>query len=93
MTRTRYGSLAGGGLNWDSLPLKLFARGNANPGTPPTSTSPAIGRTGTHCRNLNVTMPPGYALNLLPVKRPSPGISSPSWPRCGPKGGWATRCI
>lgn len=29
MTRTRYGSLAGRGLNWDSLPLKLFAGGNA----------------------------------------------------------------
>jgi ribonucleoside-diphosphate reductase beta chain len=29
MTRTRYGSLAAGGLNWDSLPLKLFAGGNA----------------------------------------------------------------
>ena len=29
MTRTRYGSLAGGGLNWNSLPLKLFAGGNA----------------------------------------------------------------
>ncbi|MGH3525625.1 MAG: R2-like ligand-binding oxidase, partial [Mycobacterium sp.] len=29
MTRTRYGSLSTGGLNWDSLPLKLFAGGNA----------------------------------------------------------------
>jgi ribonucleoside-diphosphate reductase beta chain len=29
MTRTRFGSLAAGGLNWDSLPLKLFASGNA----------------------------------------------------------------
>ncbi|BBU24842.1 R2-like ligand-binding oxidase [Mycobacterium xenopi] len=29
MTRTRYGSLAAGGLNWDSLPLKLFVGGNA----------------------------------------------------------------
>ncbi|OMC28673.1 ribonucleotide-diphosphate reductase subunit beta [Mycobacterium sp. GA-1841] len=29
MTRTRFGSLAAGGLNWDSLPLKLFAGGNA----------------------------------------------------------------
>ncbi len=29
MTRTRYGSLAAGGLNWNSLPLKLFAGGNA----------------------------------------------------------------
>ena len=29
MTRTRLGSLAEGGLNWDSLPLKLFAGGNA----------------------------------------------------------------
>ncbi len=29
MTRTSSGSLAGGGLNWDSLPLKLFAGGNA----------------------------------------------------------------
>jgi ribonucleoside-diphosphate reductase beta chain len=29
MTRTRFGSLATGGLNWDSLPLKLFAGGNA----------------------------------------------------------------
>jgi ribonucleoside-diphosphate reductase beta chain len=29
MTRTRYGSLSGGGLHWDSLPLKLFAGGNA----------------------------------------------------------------
>ena len=29
MTRTRLGSLAEGGLNWDSLPLKLFAAGNA----------------------------------------------------------------
>ncbi|BBY06660.1 R2-like ligand-binding oxidase [Mycobacterium noviomagense] len=28
MTRTQYGSLAAGGLNWDSLPLKLFAGGN-----------------------------------------------------------------
>src|SRR6201996_8583595 len=29
MTRTQLGSLAAGGLNWDSLPLKLFAGGNA----------------------------------------------------------------
>jgi len=29
MTRTYSGSLAAGGLNWDSLPLKLFAGGNA----------------------------------------------------------------
>ena len=29
MTRTRSLSLAAGGLNWDSLPLKLFAGGNA----------------------------------------------------------------
>jgi ribonucleoside-diphosphate reductase beta chain len=29
MERTRFGSLAAGGLNWDSLPLKLFAGGNA----------------------------------------------------------------
>jgi ribonucleoside-diphosphate reductase beta chain len=29
MTRTRLGSLGEGGLNWDSLPLKLFAGGNA----------------------------------------------------------------
>jgi ribonucleoside-diphosphate reductase beta chain len=29
MTRTHSDSLAAGGLNWDSLPLKLFAGGNA----------------------------------------------------------------
>jgi ribonucleoside-diphosphate reductase beta chain len=29
MTRTGTGSLAAGGLNWDSLPLRLFAGGNA----------------------------------------------------------------
>src|ERR1700752_3505397 len=29
MTRTRSGSLAAGGLDWDSLPLRLFAGGNA----------------------------------------------------------------
>jgi ribonucleoside-diphosphate reductase beta chain len=29
MMRTRLGSLVEGGLNWDSLPLKLFAGGNA----------------------------------------------------------------
>ncbi|ORW33670.1 ribonucleotide-diphosphate reductase subunit beta [Mycobacterium paraense] len=29
MARTRYGSLGLGGLNWDSLPLRLFAGGNA----------------------------------------------------------------
>jgi ribonucleoside-diphosphate reductase beta chain len=29
MKRTRLGSLAAGGLNWESLPLKLFAGGNA----------------------------------------------------------------
>src|SRR6201996_7753960 len=29
MTRTHSGSIAAGGLNWDSLPLKLFAGGNA----------------------------------------------------------------
>jgi ribonucleoside-diphosphate reductase beta chain len=29
LTRTCYGSLAAGGLNWNSLPLKLFAGGNA----------------------------------------------------------------
>jgi ribonucleoside-diphosphate reductase beta chain len=29
MARTRYGSLVCGGLNWESLPLKLFAGGNA----------------------------------------------------------------
>ena len=29
MTRTSTGSMVAGGLNWDSLPLKLFAGGNA----------------------------------------------------------------
>jgi ribonucleoside-diphosphate reductase beta chain len=29
MTRTRYGSLGRRGINWDSLPLRLFAGGNA----------------------------------------------------------------
>jgi len=29
MTRTYFGSISAGGLNWDSLPLKLFAGGNA----------------------------------------------------------------
>lgn len=29
MTRTHFGSLGAGGLNWNSLPLKLFAGGNA----------------------------------------------------------------
>ena len=29
MTRTHFGSLGAGGLNWESLPLKLFAGGNA----------------------------------------------------------------
>ncbi|WAJ45690.1 R2-like ligand-binding oxidase [Mycobacterium sp. Aquia_216] len=29
MTRTHSGSLVAGGLNWDSLPLRLFAGGNA----------------------------------------------------------------
>ncbi|HEU0190485.1 MAG TPA: R2-like ligand-binding oxidase [Mycobacterium sp.] len=29
MTRTHYGSLAAGGLNWANLPLKLFKGGNA----------------------------------------------------------------
>ena len=29
MNRTHSDSLAAGGLNWDSLPLKLFAGGNA----------------------------------------------------------------
>src|ERR1700760_585314 len=29
MTRTHSGSMVAGGLNWDSLPLKLFAGGNA----------------------------------------------------------------
>ncbi|OBI91908.1 R2-like ligand-binding oxidase [Mycobacterium asiaticum] len=29
MTRTRSGSMVAGGLNWESLPLKLFAGGNA----------------------------------------------------------------
>ena len=29
MTRTRFGTLGAGGLNWASLPLKLFAGGNA----------------------------------------------------------------
>src|ERR1700761_5390596 len=29
MTRTQTRSMVGGGLNWDSLPLKLFAGGNA----------------------------------------------------------------
>jgi ribonucleoside-diphosphate reductase beta chain len=29
MTRKQYGSIVAGGLNWESLPLKLFAGGNA----------------------------------------------------------------
>ncbi len=29
MNRTRVASMAQGGLNWDSSPLKLFAGGNA----------------------------------------------------------------
>ena len=29
MTRTRSGSMVAGGLNWESLPFKLFAGGNA----------------------------------------------------------------
>jgi ribonucleoside-diphosphate reductase beta chain len=34
MTRTRYCSLASGGLNWNSLPLRLFAGGNAKSWNP-----------------------------------------------------------
>lgn len=34
MARTRYGSIGSGGLNWNSLPLKLFAGGNAKPWNP-----------------------------------------------------------
>ncbi|OBI52822.1 R2-like ligand-binding oxidase [Mycobacterium sp. E796] len=34
MARTRYGSLAAGGLNWNSLPLRLFAGGNAKSWNP-----------------------------------------------------------
>jgi ribonucleoside-diphosphate reductase beta chain len=29
MTRTHFGSIRAGGLNWDSMPLRLFAGGNA----------------------------------------------------------------
>ncbi|RWR27564.1 R2-like ligand-binding oxidase, partial [Mycobacterium tuberculosis] len=29
MTRTHFDSIRAGGLNWSSLPLKLFAGGNA----------------------------------------------------------------
>lgn len=34
MTRSHYASLAAGGLNWDSMPLKLFAGGNAKSWNP-----------------------------------------------------------
>jgi ribonucleoside-diphosphate reductase beta chain len=34
MTHRRYGTLAAHGLNWDSLPLRLFAGGNAKPWNP-----------------------------------------------------------
>ncbi|MCV7316399.1 R2-like ligand-binding oxidase [Mycolicibacillus parakoreensis] len=34
MTRTHYGSLNSGGLNWASMPLKLFAGGNAKSWNP-----------------------------------------------------------
>lgn len=34
MTRSNYASLAAGGLNWDSMPLKLFAGGNAKSWNP-----------------------------------------------------------
>jgi ribonucleoside-diphosphate reductase beta chain len=34
MKRTRTGSIVAGGLNWDSLPLKLFAGGNAKSWNP-----------------------------------------------------------
>lgn len=46
MDRNHSDSLAAGGLNWDSLPLKLFAGGNAKFWDPPTSTSPATEPTG-----------------------------------------------
>ena len=42
MNRNRSDSLAAGGLNWDSLPLKLFAGGNAKFWDPAEIEPPAL---------------------------------------------------
>ena len=92
MTRTRSHSLAAGGLNWDSLPLKLFTGGNAKFWNPADIDFPATGPTGSRCPTLSATGPLGCAPSSLPARKRSPRTSSPSWRRCGRRGGSATRC-
>ena len=87
MTRTRSHSLAEGGLNWDSLPLKLFAGGNAkfwNPADIDFSRDRADWEA--LIRSASATGPPGCARSSSRARKRSPRTSSRSWRRWRPKG-------
>ena len=78
MTRTHFGSIGAGGLNWDSLPLRLFAGGNAkfwNPADIDFSRDRADWET---LPTVNATRPPGCAPSSSPARRRSPRTSSRS---------------
>lgn len=93
MTRTRFGSLTAGGLNWNSLPLRLFVAGNAKFWDP---ASIDLSRDRADWEQLS-DRERHYATRLsaefIAGKKRSPKTSNPLWPRCGPKDAWATRCI
>ena len=92
MTRTSSRSMVAGGLNWDSLPLKLFAGGNAkfwNPADIDFSRDRADWEGLTDNERHDATR---LAPSSSPAKKRSPRTSSRSCPRCEPKAGSATRC-
>ena len=93
MSRTRSYSLAAGGLNWDSLPLKLFAGGNAkfwNPADIDFSRDRADWEALTELER-------DWAASTVrrvhrQARKRSPRTFSRSWRRCGPRAASATRC-
>jgi ribonucleoside-diphosphate reductase beta chain len=92
MTRTHFGALGSGGLNCDSLPLKLMAGGNAkfwNPADIDCSRDRADWEALSEAeRDVATRLCAQFIAGEEAVTE-----DSRSWPRCGPKDASATRCI
>ncbi len=68
--REGFHSLRASGLNWDTLPLRLFSKGNAKFWTPPTSTSAGTPRTGSDSTRSSSATLPACARSSSPARRP-----------------------
>jgi ribonucleoside-diphosphate reductase beta chain len=92
MTRTRSNSLAAGGLNWDSLPLKLFAGGNAKFWDPADIDFSQDRADWESLTELERDWAARLCAEFIAGEEAVTKTSSRSWRPCGPKADSPTRC-